>query len=155
MINAGRNGIATRLDVVVQIDSDSRLLAKLGLAVGYKTFGARFLATDYAKTLRSALWEPNLEKRRSLPVRGTGYLHGPLPPGGIGSILKWLGAWVLIMRRSGELLDLTVIAPSSIGRLNAWLAPRNQPGSSSQECRGPAASRRAPGKFAAYRSVLC
>ena len=60
MIDAGRSGIATRLDVVVQMDSDSRLLAKLGLAVGYKAFGARFLATDYAKILRAALWEPNL-----------------------------------------------------------------------------------------------
>jgi hypothetical protein len=54
MINAGRSGIETRLDVAVQIDSDSRLLAKLGLAVGYKMFGARFLAAEYASTLRAA-----------------------------------------------------------------------------------------------------
>jgi hypothetical protein len=112
MINAGRNGIGTRLDVVVQIGSDSRLLAKLGLAVGYKTFGARFLATEYANTLRAALWEPSLEKRCGLPVRGTGYLHGALPPGSIGAILKWPDAWVLIMMRSGELLSLAGIAPS-------------------------------------------
>jgi hypothetical protein len=112
MINAGRNGIATRVDLVVQIDLDSRLLAKLGLAVGYKMFGARFLATGYAKTLRAALWEPNLGERCGLPVRGTGYLHGPPPPGGVGATLKWPGAWVLMMRRSGEVLSLAVMAPS-------------------------------------------
>ena len=112
MIDAGRSGKATRLDVVLQIDSDSRLLAKLGLAVGYKTFGAIFLATDYAKTLRAAFREPDLERRRHLPVRGNGYLHGPLPLGGIGAILKWTGAWVLVLNRVGEALNLSVITPS-------------------------------------------
>ena len=112
MINAGRSGIETRLDVAVQIDSDSRLLAKLGLAVGYKMFGARFLAAEYASTLRAALWEPSLEKRCGLAVRGTGYLRGALPFGSIGAILKWPGAWVLTIMRSGGLLSLAVTAPS-------------------------------------------
>ena len=80
--------------------------------MGYKMFGARFLAAEYASTLRAALWEPSLEKRCGLAVRGTGYLRGALPFGSIGAILKWPGAWVLIMRRSGELLSLEVIAPS-------------------------------------------
>jgi hypothetical protein len=88
------------------------LLAKLGLAVGYKMFGARFLATEYASTLRAALWEPSLEKRCGLAVRGTGYLRGALPFGSIGAILKWPGAWVLTIMRSGGLLSLAVTAPS-------------------------------------------
>lgn len=115
IIDVARNGVRTRLDVTVQIFSDSRLLAKLALATGYKTFGERFLATAYAKTLRTALWEPDVQKRRLLPVRGTGYLGGGPSLAAIGAALKWSGAWVLTMLRLGELLSLAVMTPSGKG----------------------------------------
>ncbi len=38
-----------RIQVTVSIDLGSRLLAKLGLAVGYKLLGSVFFDTDYAK----------------------------------------------------------------------------------------------------------
>ena len=44
-----------------------RLLAKLGLALGYKLLGAPFLATDYAKNLRNGFREADSEKRRQIP----------------------------------------------------------------------------------------
>jgi hypothetical protein len=91
---------------------DSRLLAKLALAMGCKTFGQSFLATAYAKTLRAALREPDVQKRRQLPVRGTGYLSGDPSLAAVGAALKWSGAWVLIMLRLGELLSLAMMAPS-------------------------------------------
>ena len=113
MIDASRNGIATRLEVAVQIFSDSRLLAKLALAMGYKTFGQSFLATAYAKTLRAALWEPDVQKRRLLLVLSTRYLSGdPSLAAVVGATLKWSGAWVLTMLRLGELLKATRLKPA-------------------------------------------
>lgn len=61
------NEMVTRADVV------DRFLAKLGLAMGFKTLSVAFLETDYARNLRRAFREADVEKRSTIPIFGRGY----------------------------------------------------------------------------------
>lgn len=95
----------------VDLDLGKRLLAKLGLAVGYKILGTEFLATPYSRTLRAGFREAKREKRVDIPVRGTGFLDGN-SLGEAATVLAWPGGWVLQVQIVAEMLGLTVITPS-------------------------------------------
>ena len=92
------------------LDVGNRLLAKIGLAVGYKLLGQPFLETNYSKTLRVAFREANYEKRKRSLVRGSGYLGNPLES--LGQQLQFPGAWILLIWKTGGTLGLHVITPS-------------------------------------------
>lgn len=112
VIAAGRAGTSIRVRPVIPFDLGNRMLAKLGLAVGYKLLGRDFLETDYAKTLRRGFREANMEKRRNIPVRGSGFLDQEGGLGGAEAVLAWPGGWVLIVKIVEEDLALSVISPS-------------------------------------------
>jgi len=97
--------------IVIAMGADGRFLAKLALAVGYKLFGARFLQTPYGLDLRKAFREANPEKRRQIPIRGSGYLTS-VDIGGIEEKLRWPGGWVLLLLRHPNALSLVVQPPS-------------------------------------------
>jgi hypothetical protein len=109
--SAGRNGDWIRARPVIRFDVGTRFLAKLGLAIGYKLLGTPFLQTDYAKNLRRGFREANSERRRNIPVRGTGFLHEQ-SLGGAENVLSWPGGWVLLLNIVNQLLCLSVISPS-------------------------------------------
>ena len=111
VIAAGRNDNWIKATPVIRPDVGNRLLAKLALAIGYKFLGAPFLTTDYARHLRKGFREADSEKRRQIPVRGTGYLH-ELGLGGAEKVLSWPGGWVLLLNVINRLLCLSVISPS-------------------------------------------
>ncbi|MFL9987651.1 HNH endonuclease [Paraburkholderia sediminicola] len=111
IVEAGRSGTQLHLKALFQVDLGSRLLAKLGLAIGYKAFGSRFLATAYGNNLRLGFREADPEKRKAIPVKGTGYLRGG-NLGGAEAVMTWTGAWVLVLMRTRQTLTLTVITPS-------------------------------------------
>lgn len=97
--------------IAIAMGADGRFLAKLALAVGYKLFGARFLQTPYGLDLRMAFREANPEKRRQMPIRGSGYLRS-VNLGGIEEKLRWPGGWVLLLLRHFNTLSLSVQSPS-------------------------------------------
>lgn len=110
--------------MAISVDLGSRLLAKLGLAMGYKLLGAAFLETDYAKSLRRGMREGNAEKRKLIPVRGSGFLNG-LGLGGAEKTLAWPGGWVLMLSLVEGNLGLCVVSPS--GRAMSVLISDDQP----------------------------
>ena len=100
-----------RNSITVPLDVGSRLLAKVGLAVGYQLLGKQFLETEYSKTLRTAFREADYEKRKKSLVRGTGYLGDSLGKS-VEQMLRFAGAWVLLIWRTRECLGLHIITPS-------------------------------------------
>ena len=111
VVNHGRAGSKLHSQIAIRVDLGSRMLAKLGLAVGYNLLGPDFLETDYAINLRRGMREANLEKRRSIPVRGSGFLSNA-GLGGAESVLAWPGGWVLMVNLVQSKLGLCVISPS-------------------------------------------
>lgn len=97
--------------MAISVDLGNRLLAKLGLAVGYKLLGAAFLETHYAKTLRRGMREANVEKRKLIQIRGSGFLGGA-GLSGAENILAWPGGWVLMINIVEDKLGLCVVSPS-------------------------------------------
>lgn len=111
VINCSRTGSQLQTQIAVSFDLGSRMLAKLGLAVGYKLLGPEFPRTDYALNLRRGMREANVQKRRSIPVRGSGFLAS-LGLGGAEKVLAWPGGWVLMISLVQGNLGLCVISPS-------------------------------------------
>jgi hypothetical protein len=111
VLDASRTGSGLRVKPAISFDLGSRMLAKLGIGIGYKLLGAAFLQTDYAKNLRLGMREANSEKRRLIPVRGSGFLAGRRL-GGAETILAWPGGWVLMINIVAGELALCVISPS-------------------------------------------
>ncbi len=111
VLEAGRTGRWVSARVAISFDLGSRMLAKLGLGVGYNLLGAAFLKSEYAKNLRLAMREANAEKRRSIPVRGSGFVNG-VGLGGAEKVLAWPGGWVLMVNNVQGQLVLCVISPS-------------------------------------------
>jgi hypothetical protein len=108
--SAARSGEWIRARPVIPFDTGNRFLAKLALAIGYKVLGAPFLITDYAKNLRRGFREADSEKRRVIPVRGTGYFH-EAGLGGAEAVLAWPGGWVLLLNVADQLLALSIVSP--------------------------------------------
>ncbi len=104
-----KNGLHNR--VAIGLGTDGRFLSKLALAVGYKLFGSPFLQTSYGINLRKAFREANPEKRRQIPIRGSGYLEN-VNLGGLAENLRWPGGWVLLLLQHSDALSLTVQPPS-------------------------------------------
>ena len=104
-------GNMVKLTTAVRVDLSGRFLTKVAMGIGREILGDAFLDTTYAGNLRAALWEPDLEKRQALPVRGSGFFGelGELP--GMG-FLRWNGAWVLWLKPLGSTLALIVVTPS-------------------------------------------
>ena len=97
--------------IAVSVDVGNRLLSKLGLAIGYQLLGKPFFETEYSKTLRAAFREANYEKRKKSLVRGSGYLGNSWGKA-LEDMLRLPGAWVLLIKRTGESLGFHVITPS-------------------------------------------
>lgn len=108
---AGKRGEKLHLQPAVSVDIGKRTLAKLGLAVGYKLLGESFLDTEFAKNLRLAMREGDFQKRRNIPLRGSGFIKGT-GGGDMETILNWPGGWVLMVLPSGNKLSLSLISPS-------------------------------------------
>ncbi|MBB2905269.1 hypothetical protein FHR76_001613 [Rhizobium sp. RAS22] len=108
----GRSGENLHLQPALAVDTGGRMLAKLGLALGYKLLGNAFLGTDYAKHLRAALWEGDFKKRQAIPVRGSSFLKKTDNPD-VNETLRWPGGWVIMVNVIDGKLLLSVIAPSS------------------------------------------
>jgi HNH endonuclease len=111
VIRTSRTGNSIRGRKAIRFDLGNRMLAKLGLAMGYKLMGWGFLETDYAKDLRRGFREANAQKRRAIPVRGSGFLNQN-GIGGAGQVLGWPGGWVLMINVAEQNLMLSVISPS-------------------------------------------
>ncbi|MGX7744801.1 HNH endonuclease [Rhodopseudomonas parapalustris] len=97
--------------VTISAAADGRFLAKLALAVGFKLFGEPFLKTSYGLDLRKAFREADLQKRRAIPIRGSGYLRS-VDLGALRDVLRWPGGWVLLILRQATSLSLIVQPPS-------------------------------------------
>jgi hypothetical protein len=97
--------------LTIALHADGRFLAKVALAVGYKLFGHRFLATEYAIELRKGFREANPKKRHQLKIRGSGYLRG-VNLGPLTEKLRWPGGWQLAILLLSEKLTLIVTAPT-------------------------------------------
>lgn len=97
--------------VSLSLGADSRFLAKLALATGYKLLGARFLESVDGINLRKAFREANVARRKEIPIRGSGYLRG-VNFGEAADKLRWPGGWVLLLIRISRALVLSVQSPS-------------------------------------------
>jgi hypothetical protein len=111
VFSAGKEKRPLKLSLVIKLDTGTRILAKLALAVGYKLFGVEFLGSQYASTLRLALWERDANKRKNYPVRGTGYF-GQQPFRDLKDLIHWPGGWLLILKVSAGQLRLFVLTPT-------------------------------------------
>jgi len=111
VLDAGKRGDRLHTQLLTTRDVGTRMLAKLALGLGYKLLGASFLNTPYAAHLRAGFREADAEKRRTIPVKGSGYLAGS-KLAELGSALTWTGGWVLVVQRAHGQLLLTVVAPS-------------------------------------------
>ena len=109
--NAAATSTKLRTRIAVRTDTGNRLLAKVGLGLGYRMLGPHFLETEYAKTLRMAFREADPSKRRRLGVKGSGYFSGTSEPA-LPDILKFRGAWVLLSQEAGDHLFLCVATPT-------------------------------------------
>jgi hypothetical protein len=89
----------------------TRMLAKLALSIGYKLFGPGFLATTYGLDLRRGFREGNSEKRRLIPIKGSGFLSSAVSPA-INGLLAWPGGWLLMLLHFDSKLLLSVVSPS-------------------------------------------
>ena len=108
---AAREGRQIRNQVTIGTDTGSRLLAKLGLAVGHSLFGAAFMRTEYAAMLRRGFREADAGRRRMIPIRGTGYTTRGMDER-LEEFLSFPGAWVLFIKRLDCELVLSVVTPS-------------------------------------------
>lgn len=107
---AAEVGDSIRASQTIRIDVGHRFMCKLGLAVGCQLFGPSFGDHPSGEILRRAFREPNPERRRQYPIKGSGYFNeaGDSPL----SMFRWPGGWVLILQFLNGALILTVIAPS-------------------------------------------
>lgn len=105
---------ADKVQVRATIDTSlgGRFQAKLALALGYGLFGAVFGSTTYAGTLRGAFREGDPSKLHAMSVRGSGFL-AQTTFGGAEQFLRWKGGWVLLLKRLGGDITLSIFSPSA------------------------------------------
>jgi hypothetical protein len=94
------------LRALLQADFEGRWLAKLAVGLGANILGQSFLATQYAKRLRAALFEKDAAKRATIPVRGTGFFAAQSDP--TDQIIGWPGAYTLCLHALSEAFVLTI-----------------------------------------------
>jgi hypothetical protein len=99
------------MTVLTNIAFEQRFMAKMALGLGYKILGADFLATEYAKRLRGALWEQDLSKRAEFGLRGSGFLNDKSNT--TSEFMGWKGAYTILFYAIGEQLVLSLHFPSS------------------------------------------
>jgi hypothetical protein len=109
--DAAAKGQQVQMQLSVNRDVGSRLMAKLALGLGRELLGQEFLETEYGKSLRRALWERDPAERRKLPIRGTGYLSQ------IGQnrnldFLCWPNGWTITVWHMSEGLCIIIGTPS-------------------------------------------
>ena len=108
--DASRNGDFVGHNIKITRYLDHRFLTKIALGIGFQIFGTKFLSTEYASCLRTAMREANPEKRGEMPVRGSGFFDSVA-----GDQLKAMafpGGWVIHMRVVADCLALMIITPS-------------------------------------------
>jgi hypothetical protein len=110
-IAKGRDNEQVANDMVMRVDVVDRFLAKLALAIGYRVLGGSFLESEYSRDLRRAFREADMEKRKAIPILGSGYWSGGTL-GELGKLLAWPGGWVLSLMRTHGKLALTILTPS-------------------------------------------
>lgn len=110
IIDAGAKQCPLKSQIAMRADVGSRLLAKLGLAVGYQLLGKPFLETEYSKILRTAFREADYAKQKKSLVRGSGYLGQSLGKC-VEQTLRFPGAWILLIWSVGESIGLHIITP--------------------------------------------
>ncbi len=112
VIDAGKSGKQLKLRMSVSLDTGTRFLAKVALAVGYKVFGSPFLDTNHAKHLRQAFREADPQRRRNFRVRGVGYLSSDALTNSLPPLIGWPGAWVLALISVRSSIYLVLVTPS-------------------------------------------
>ncbi len=111
LIQAGKTGGQVGASVVCNLYGDQRFLAKLALGLGFTTLGDKYLETDHANALRTALWQRDPTAGVGNRIFGRSYFHpeGDRFP---AEFLKWPGAWVLWLTVVEDALSLIVLTPS-------------------------------------------
>ncbi len=111
LIDAGKNGSQIGILAVCNMYGDQRFLAKLALGLGFTTLGDKYLETDHAKTLRTALWQRDPTAGVGKQVFGRSYFcpEGDTFP---AKFLGWPGAWVLWPTVIDDALSMIVVTPS-------------------------------------------
>lgn len=107
---AAKVGKSIKTRLKIRNDAGDRFMAKLALALGYKLFGQAYLDTDYALRVREGFREADPKKRQSIAVSGAGYWKSP-GLAGAERVLRWSGAWVLMLVTVSESMVLNVITP--------------------------------------------
>ncbi|MEP5757910.1 MAG: HNH endonuclease [Litoreibacter sp.] len=93
------------------LHADARFMSKLALAVGYKIFGESFMVSDDARLHRKSFREADPLKREKLKIKGSGLLTEDNSPE-LSELLKWPGAWQLLLQQVNGALALVVTTPS-------------------------------------------
>lgn len=107
---AAKAGKSVHAQQQLQLDAGHRFLCKLGLALGCQLFGAGFGTHEHGEQLRRAFRDPNVERRRQIPIRGSGYFSGPQQSA--LQFFGWPGGWALMLQVASTALSLAVITPS-------------------------------------------
>lgn len=110
LTGASRTGKEIHLQQVISVDTGNRMLAKLGLAVGYKLLGAAFLETENGENLRRGMREAKFEKRQGLTVHGSG-LFGQSGLEAVQDVLAWRGGWATLVSLEAKRGDLAKLPP--------------------------------------------
>lgn len=108
--DAAKAGKNTHARQQIQIDAGHRFMCKIGLAIGCKIFGVSFGCHLHGDQLRRAFREANLERRKKIPIRGSGYFSEPAQ--NPLALFAWPAGWVLMIQVLEGTLSLTVITPS-------------------------------------------
>jgi hypothetical protein len=94
----------------IRLHCSTRFLAKVALGLGFKLLGEVFISTPYGQELQRAFRESKAQKRATLKVQRTGFLHAVRD--GASQLLRWDGAWVLLLKAATDVLSLTICSPS-------------------------------------------
>lgn len=88
--------------LAVQMGFEQRFLCKFALGLGLNRLGEGFLKTEYAKRLRSALWEKDYDKRVSCGAEFSNYFAAK--SGGVVDLLAWDGVHTITLYPMGNRL---------------------------------------------------
>jgi hypothetical protein len=89
---------------------EQRFLAKFALGLGFNILGQPFLNTSYAIHLRNALWEKDAERRKRIPLRGSGFFGNEANE--TDTFVGWPGAYTIRLHIVAAHFVLTLHFPS-------------------------------------------